>query len=153
MYMRLLGYPAEKISIICMYSGQRSLIKDVLQQRCAQNVLFGLPATVSTVDRYQGEQNDCNASFIDLRSYGIDIILSLVRTKQLGYLRDIRRLTVAFSRARLGLYILGYKPLFEQSTELKVFMDMLLSRDTTLQLVTGEMWPASRLVRFLFICK
>ena len=58
-YMRLLGYPASKISILATYAGQRALIKDVLNHRCAKNTLFGLPKIVTTVDKYQGEQNDC----------------------------------------------------------------------------------------------
>ena len=58
-YMRLLGYPAEKISILTTYAGQRALIRDVLNHRCKGNRLFGLPGKVSTVDKYQGEQNDC----------------------------------------------------------------------------------------------
>jgi intron-binding protein aquarius len=58
-YMRLLGYPASKISILTTYAGQRALIKDVLTHRCAKNPLFGMPKTVNTVDKYQGEQNDC----------------------------------------------------------------------------------------------
>lgn len=58
-YMRLLGYPAGKISILTTYAGQRALVKDVLSHRCARNRLFGLPKTVATVDKYQGEQNDC----------------------------------------------------------------------------------------------
>jgi intron-binding protein aquarius len=62
-YMRLLGYPASKITILATYAGQRALIRDVLAHRCAKNPLFGLPKIVSTVDRYQGEQNDCMCSF------------------------------------------------------------------------------------------
>ena len=58
-YMRLLGYPASKISILTTYAGQRALIRDVLGHRCARNRLFGLPRIVTTVDKYQGEQNDC----------------------------------------------------------------------------------------------
>lgn len=58
-YMRLLGYPASKISILTTYAGQRALIRDVLGHRCAKNRLFGLPRIVTTVDKYQGEQNDC----------------------------------------------------------------------------------------------
>lgn len=58
-YMRLLGYPASKISILATYAGQRALITDVLNHRCAKNPLFGLPKIVTTVDKYQGEQNDC----------------------------------------------------------------------------------------------
>jgi intron-binding protein aquarius len=58
-YMRLLGYPAANISILTTYAGQRALIRDVLNHRCARNPLFGLPKIVTTVDKYQGEQNDC----------------------------------------------------------------------------------------------
>lgn len=66
-YMRLLGYPGSKISILTTYAGQRSLIKDVLGHRCAKNRLFGLPRIVTTVDKYQGEQNDC-ISFLNINS-------------------------------------------------------------------------------------
>ena len=64
MYMRLLGYPASRISILAAYAGQRALIRDVLAHRCKANRLFGMPRTVSTVDRYQGEQNDCKSIFL-----------------------------------------------------------------------------------------
>jgi len=82
---------------------------------------------VATVDKYQGEQNDY-------------IILSLVRTRSIGYLRDIRRLTVALSRARLGLYILGRRAVFESVFELKPAFDLLFQRPTQLALITGEMF-------------
>lgn len=59
MYMRLLGYPAHKISIITTYNGQKHLIRDVIQQRCANNPKFGVPAKITTVDKFQGQQNDC----------------------------------------------------------------------------------------------
>lgn len=62
-YMRLLGYPASKISILTTYAGQRALIRDVLGHRCAKNRLFGLPRLVTTVDKYQGEQNDCESFY------------------------------------------------------------------------------------------
>lgn len=60
-YMRLLGYPAAKISILTTYAGQRALIRDVLGHRCLKSRLFGLPRIVTTVDKYQGEQNDCKS--------------------------------------------------------------------------------------------
>ncbi|PKU78317.1 Regulator of nonsense transcripts 1 like [Dendrobium catenatum] len=34
MYMRLLGYPASKISILTTYNGQKLLIRDVIRRRC-----------------------------------------------------------------------------------------------------------------------
>ena len=74
----------------------------------------------------------------------LDIILSLTRTSRVGYLRDIRRLTVALSRARLGLYILGRRTVFEACPELKEAFDRLLSdRSDKLQLVTGEMYKGT----------
>ncbi|PTD04425.1 Intron-binding protein aquarius [Fusarium culmorum] len=130
-YMRLLGYPAEKITILTTYAGQRALVKDVLSHRCARNPVFGLPKAVATVDKYQGEQNDY-------------IILSLTRTSRVGYLRDVRRMTVALSRARLGLYILGRREVFEACPELRPAFDLLLQRPDKLMLVTGELWPTPR---------
>lgn len=58
-YMRLLGYPADKITILTTYAGQRALVRDVLAHRCSRNPVFGLPQAVATVDKYQGQQNDC----------------------------------------------------------------------------------------------
>jgi intron-binding protein aquarius len=74
-----------------------------------------------------------------------DIILSLTRTSRVGYLRDVRRLTVALSRARLGLYILGRREIFEACYELKPAFDLLLQRPDKLTLATGELWPSERL--------
>lgn len=130
-YMRLLGYPASKISIMTTYAGQRALIRDVLGHRCQGNRLFGMPRIVTTVDKYQGEQNDY-------------IILSLVRTSRPGYLRDMRRLTVALSRARLGLYILGRRSVFQSSPELAHAFELPMKRPEKLILTTGEMWPSQR---------
>jgi intron-binding protein aquarius len=39
-YMRLIGYPANKISILTTYNGQKHLIRDILHQRC-RNPIFG----------------------------------------------------------------------------------------------------------------
>lgn len=60
-YMRLIGYPAEKISILTTYNGQKALIGDVLNQRCTWNPMFGRPK-IATVDKFQGQQNDCTHS-------------------------------------------------------------------------------------------
>lgn len=70
--------------------------------------------------------------------------MSLTRTSRIGYLRDLRRMTVALSRARLGLYILGRRCVFESSLDLKPFFERLLQLPSKLKLVIGEMFPASR---------
>jgi len=62
-----------------------------------------------------------------------------------GYLRDIRRMTVAFSRARLGLYVLGRREVFESCFELsEAFSRLTATGEGKLELVIGEMWPAER---------
>nr|XP_058954982.1 RNA helicase aquarius-like [Pocillopora verrucosa] len=131
MYMRLIGYPADKIAILTTYNGQKHLIRDVIKQRCANNPLIGQPSKVTTVDRYQGQQNDY-------------IILSLVRTKTVGHIRDVRRLVVAMSRARLGLYVLARVSLFQNCFELRPAFSQLTSRPLKLSLAPSERYPPSR---------
>ena len=143
-YMRLLGYPAEKITILTTYAGQRALINDVLDERCTKHPLFGLPAIVTTVDKYQGDQNDC--IFCLWNSLILDVILSLVRSRNIGYLRDIRRWVVALSRARLGLYVVGRRNLFESCAEVEQSWTKLIANGDKLELVSGEMWPTTRKV-------
>lgn len=46
MYMRLQGYPPERIAILTTYNGQKHLLRDVLNKRCANNPVFGLPEKV-----------------------------------------------------------------------------------------------------------
>eukprot|EP00898_Chlorokybus_atmophyticus_P006825 jgi/Chlat1/7143/Chrsp57S06803 len=130
-YMRILGYPSHKISILTTYNGQKHLIRDVIERRCAGHPLFGKPAKITTVDKFQGQQNDY-------------ILLSLVRTRVFGHLRDVRRLVVAMSRARLGLYVFCRKALFEQCYELQPTFRTLLARPHHLALVPGEGVPATR---------
>jgi intron-binding protein aquarius len=75
MYMRLIGYPAERITLLTTYNGQKALLEDIVRRHCTSNALFGAPAKIATVDKYQGQQNDY-------------VLLSLVRTRSVGHLRD-----------------------------------------------------------------
>ncbi|XP_049959812.1 RNA helicase aquarius [Schistocerca serialis cubense] len=131
MYMRLLGYPAHKISILTTYNGQKHLIRDVVNIRCATNPLIGRPHKVTTVDKYQGQQNDY-------------ILLSLVRTRAVGHLRDVRRLVVAMSRARLGLYVFARASLFKNCFELTPAFSQLMQRPLKLYLAPHETYPTQR---------
>ncbi|XP_021675199.2 uncharacterized protein LOC110661008 isoform X2 [Hevea brasiliensis] len=124
-YMRLLGYPANKISILTTYNGQKLLIRDVINRRCVPYDFIGPPSKVTTVDKFQGQQNDF-------------ILLSLVRTHFVGHLRDVRRLVVAMSRARLGLYVFCRRSLFEQCYELQPTFQLLLQRPDHLALNLNE---------------
>ncbi|XP_074091147.1 RNA helicase aquarius isoform X2 [Macrotis lagotis] len=131
MYMCLLGYPADKISILTTYNGQKHLIRDIINQRCGSNPLIGRPNKVTTVDRFQGQQNDY-------------ILLSLVRTRAVGHLRDVRRLVVAMSRARLGLYIFARVSLFQNCFELTPAFNQLTARPLHLHIIPTEHFPTTR---------
>ncbi|ELW71376.1 Intron-binding protein aquarius [Tupaia chinensis] len=131
MYMCLLGYPADRISILTTYNGQKHLIRDIINRRCGNNPLIGRPNKVTTVDRFQGQQNDY-------------ILLSLVRTRAVGHLRDVRRLVVAMSRARLGLYIFARVSLFQNCFELTPAFSQLTARPLHLHIIPTEPFPTVR---------
>lgn len=68
-----------------------------------------------------------------------------MRTARPGYLRDPRRLTVALSRARLGLYVLGRRELVEACPELqRALAPLLRERPDKLRLIVGETFPTAR---------
>lgn len=133
MYMRLMGIPAARISILSTYNGQKALIRDVVRQRCAWNPIFGEPSKITTVDRFQGQQNDF-------------VIVSLVRTKHVGHLRDVRRLIVTMSRARYGLYVFGRFSLFENCFELTPVFSQFAKRPRQLSLEMEERADTERKV-------
>merc|ERR1719216_272085 len=131
MYMRLIGYPADRISMLTTYNGQKHLLRDVVNARCANNPLIGRPHKITTVDKFQGQQNDY-------------ILLSLVRTYNVGHLRDVRRLVVAMSRARLGLYIFARVALFQNCFELQPAFNILTRRPLEMHLCPNEVYGTSR---------
>ena len=116
MFMCLCGYSPKEISIITTYNGQKELIKEIYDKKCNWSDKFRGIKKISTVDKYQGQQNDY-------------VILSLVRTKSVGYLRDIRRFIVGLSRGRKGVYILGRFELFKNCYE----MENIMNKFTTSQ--------------------
>jgi hypothetical protein len=135
-YLRLAGWPASSIALLTTYNGQKALLRDIVKRRCAPYGVFGTPGAVETVDKFQGQQADI-------------VLLSLVRTRAVGHLRDVRRLTVAMSRARLGLYVFGRAALFANCLELQPTFGQLCGpacggRPTQLQLLVGEQWPTHR---------
>jgi len=132
MYMRLIGYNADDITILTTYVGQKQLLKEIFSKKCENDPLFGNPHKISTVDKYQGSQNKY-------------ILLSLVRTKSIGYLRDIRRLIVGLSRQKFGLYIFGRFNLFIQCYQLKNSFTILENKPTQLHLIKHETFPTTRL--------
>lgn len=84
------GVPAAHVGVITPYAAQRALLRQLL----SQEVQAGLE--VDTVDAFQGREKEA-------------IVWDTVRSGQesVGFLRDVRRLNVAWTRARRFLMILG----------------------------------------------
>jgi len=86
------------VGIITPYRAQVQLLRQLLMKREAFKPFRRL-ISVNTVDGFQGQERDI-------------IVISLVRSNdegQIGFLRDLRRMNVAITRARMKLIILGDK--------------------------------------------
>lgn len=107
------------VGIISPYRAQVQLLRKELRKREFFRPYRHL-LTVNTVDGFQGQERDI-------------ILISLVRSNDggdIGFLRDLRRMNVAITRARMKLIILGssetmtshpfYKKLYEYVGHLKV---------------------------------
>ena len=84
------------VGIISPYRAQVQLLRALLKKNEALKPFRRL-ITVNTVDGFQGQERDI-------------IVISLVRSNdegQIGFLRDLRRMNVAITRARMKVIILG----------------------------------------------
>eukprot|EP00457_Paulinella_chromatophora_P000075 gb/GEZN01000075.1/.p1 GENE.gb/GEZN01000075.1/~~gb/GEZN01000075.1/.p1 ORF type:complete len:1932 (-),score=209.52 gb/GEZN01000075.1/:490-6285(-) len=94
-FFLLCGIPPAAISIITPYKGQTRAIINALQKCAGVGAAARQALTISTVDRYQGDENDV-------------VILSLVKTSPGNRFVGLRnRFIVGVSRARLGFVVLG----------------------------------------------
>ncbi len=84
------------VGIISPYRAQVQLLRQLIKKKEFFKPFRGL-ISVNTVDGFQGQERDI-------------ILISLVRSNeegQIGFLRDLRRMNVAITRARMKLIILG----------------------------------------------
>ena len=84
------------VGVISPYRAQVQYLRSLLKKREYFKPFRHL-ITVNTVDGFQGQERDI-------------ILISLVRSNdegQIGFLRDLRRMNVAITRARMKLIILG----------------------------------------------
>ena len=91
------------VGIISPYRAQVQLLRRLLSKR-EYFKPFRRMISVNTVDGFQGQERDV-------------IVISLVRSNdegQIGFLRDLRRMNVAITRARMKLIILGDKDTMTQ---------------------------------------
>ncbi|HMK73685.1 MAG TPA: ATP-binding protein, partial [Myxococcaceae bacterium] len=82
------GLPPDDVAVITPYRGQAAVL---------QAALDGTGVEVDTVDAFQGREADA-------------VVVSCVRSNpeaEVGFLADLRRMTVALSRARRHLFVVG----------------------------------------------
>ncbi|TPX35866.1 hypothetical protein SmJEL517_g01695 [Synchytrium microbalum] len=89
--------PAAEIGVICLYKGQADSIDTALRGGSRKS-----PVQVSTVDAFQGAEKSV-------------IILSTVRTENIGFIDETRRVNVALTRAKRHLFVLGNAGLLSRS--------------------------------------
>lgn len=114
------GTRATDITVLTFYNGQR---KRILRGLKKYPEMQGQRFNVSTVDSYQGEENEV-------------IMLSLVRnnngsTRGIGFLNIENRVCVALSRARRGFYIFGNDWLLRKSSVLWEKVIAIMERGPT----------------------
>ena len=99
-YLLQQGYEPSQITVLVTYTGQLMTMRKKMPKEDFDGI------RVTTVDNYQGEENDI-------------ILLSLVRSNEsgnIGFLREANRVCVALSRAKMGFYCIGnFKILREQA--------------------------------------
>lgn len=86
------------VGIISPYKGQVRLLKQLIRQDPWWKPFRNL-ISINTVDGFQGQERDI-------------ILISMVRSNsdgQVGFLRDLRRMNVAITRARMKLILIGNK--------------------------------------------
>ena len=122
-YLLLNGVPPSCISIITPYKGQKGLlIKKLRAAKCIPGYSDTPPPpgtilTVSTVDRYQGDENDI-------------IIYSNVRPQAGNKFVTLKnRFIVTTSRARLGFFLLGSVSAVKEASHWKTFIESLERSD------------------------
>jgi superfamily I DNA and/or RNA helicase len=88
------GEPVPPIALISPYREQVIQMRDAIAE---DERLADLPITVDTIDGFQGQERDV-------------VYISLVRSNakgEIGFLRDLRRMNVALTRARKKLVVVG----------------------------------------------
>nr|XP_054769133.1 NFX1-type zinc finger-containing protein 1-like [Lytechinus pictus] len=101
-YFMRQGYQPGQITILTAYTGQLLKIKQMMNDPLCAGV------HVTTVDNYQGEENDI-------------IFLSYVRSNNhgnIGFLGISNRVCVSLSRAKMGLFCIGNFTLYAEKSDL-----------------------------------
>lgn len=102
------------VGVISPYRAQVQYLRSLIRRDATLKPVRRL-ITVNTVDGFQGQERDI-------------IIISLVRsndTGEIGFLRDLRRMNVAITRARMKLIIIGNAPTLTRHPFYKALYDYI----------------------------
>eukprot|EP00811_Abedinium_folium_P033326 NODE_629_length_2878_cov_7.846965.p1 GENE.NODE_629_length_2878_cov_7.846965~~NODE_629_length_2878_cov_7.846965.p1 ORF type:complete len:702 (+),score=220.91 NODE_629_length_2878_cov_7.846965:725-2830(+) len=134
-------YPDEpwrsKIAVISPYAEQVHLIRNKFRELFMLDTKTPCPVDVNTIDGFQGREKDC-------------VIVSVVRanteSKSIGFVRDRRRMNVAFTRARTNLWVVGHAKKLSCNEDWKTFIQL---QEKASRLLRVSAPPASFLARYL----
>jgi DNA polymerase alpha-associated DNA helicase A len=93
------------VGVIAPYSSQVVLIEEIINEK------YSYDLKISTVDNFQGQERAI-------------IVISMVRSNDendIGFMSEIRRMNVAITRCRKGLFIVGDSSTFRCSNFFKMF--------------------------------
>ena len=116
-YLLQQGYQPHQITVITPYVGQMFELRSQFRENGISNV------HITPIDGYQGEENEI-------------ILLSLVRSNRLGFVKDENRICVALSRAKQGMYCIGNFTLFSKC---KLWSEII--KDICLKQLLGDSLP------------
>ena len=108
-----------------------TFIRDVVARRCASHPFSARRRRSRRLINFRGSKR-------------LHPPVSMVPPRPVGHVRDVRRLVVAMSRARLGLYVFGRRTLFEQCYELEPAFKHLLRYPTKLAIAPTVVPAATR---------
>jgi len=110
------GLPASALGVITPYDAQVRALRELLRDACAAGL------EISSVDGFQGREKEA-------------IVVDLVRCNEqgeLGFLRDVRRMNVALTRAKRFLLVVGDSATLANDGYYSAFMDAAEAAGATL---------------------
>ena len=120
--LRKQGVREEKIGVITSYAGQKLLLQNLTIQA-------KLEVEVATVNTFQGREKDY-------------IIYSCVRSNPsnvIGFLNNPRRLNVALTRARFGMFVVGNAKMLTGQGDCGKYVDYHLEHETIARGTLGRL--------------
>ena len=112
------GLQPERLCVLTPYDGQEAHLKMKMEEH-------NVDVEVTTADGFQGQERDV-------------VILSTVRTRQVGFLNDRRRLNVAVTRAKFALVVVGNTWLLRRDVYWRSMVDHYQAQGCFVQVILSN---------------